>query len=188
MTIVIQISTQDKEIMEYPVLEKCTIGRSHRCDLVIDDLQISGKHGSLQFDKNDKIFYTDLESTNGSFLNNIRINEAQFKINDVLQIGNTVIVINEKKLTTHERKAIGSTKVIKKKPKPPEKNSPSTTRKDINFSDLSKSIVIKESLKERILNANSSLNEQKKLSERYNDLSCVDRLELEINTKQKKKK
>lgn len=186
MTIIIKIATQNKKEVEYPIFEKCVIGRSHRCDLIIDDLHLSGQHGALEFDKSDKLFYTDLNSSNGSFLNRVRITETQFKVNDILQIGNSIITIDEKKLSTHEKKTIGITKLIKKNTKIFGATSSLITKKNSDFSELSKSVIINESLQERILNASGNGNEQVKISERYNGLNENDVLELD-NKKKKKK-
>lgn len=176
MAIVVFISTQNKKIEEYPILEECVIGRSRKCDLIIEDSLISGKHGCFKFSKTDQLFYIDLDSTNGSFLNETRVNNVQFKINDVLRVGNTTIVINEKMLTPHEKKMIGDTLTNQEK------------EPALDSSEANKSEVTKESSKERLLKSNKNESNDKKLGENYSGLSNVELLELEAKDLSQKKK
>lgn len=52
------------------------IGRSVNSDLVISDSKVSSRHLQLLFDGNN-IFATDLQSTNGTFVNGVRLNGKQ---------------------------------------------------------------------------------------------------------------
>jgi pSer/pThr/pTyr-binding forkhead associated (FHA) protein len=108
MAVVLVFKTDD-QILEIPLLGKISVGRSSSCELPIVDKQMSGKHGAFEFNREGQVFYTDLGSTNGSFLNNSQIHKTIFKLNDVIKLGNTTVTIDEKKLSSRERLVIGRT-------------------------------------------------------------------------------
>ncbi len=58
------------------------------CDIVLTDSTISGKHASLRYKEN-KFVLTDLDSSNGSYLNdkNESIAREELKENDVIRLG-----------------------------------------------------------------------------------------------------
>jgi pSer/pThr/pTyr-binding forkhead associated (FHA) protein len=107
MAIVLLVTHKDEQTIELPILSKCTLGRSSNCDLVIKDTQMSGKHGFFEVNTNGQLFYTDLGSTNGSFLNSSQIQKIQFKLSETLRLGNTTITIDESKLNSRERLSVG---------------------------------------------------------------------------------
>ena len=55
---------------------------------MLRDTPVSGKHASLRY-KDQKFFLTDLDSTNGTYLNDARdpIAREELKDNDVVRIG-----------------------------------------------------------------------------------------------------
>lgn len=65
-----------------------TIGSDASCDIVLTDTTISGKHASLRY-KEGKFILSDLDSTNGSYLNNDNdsIAREELKDNDVVRFG-----------------------------------------------------------------------------------------------------
>ena len=65
-----------------------TIGSDAGCDIVFTDPTISAKHASLRY-KESKFFLTDLDSSNGSYLNdnNESIAREELKDNDVVRLG-----------------------------------------------------------------------------------------------------
>lgn len=107
MAIVLLITSEDGQTTELPIFGKCTVGRSSSCDFNTSDKQMSGKHGVFELNSAGELIYSDLGSTNGSFLNNNQIQKIQFRTNEVLRIGNTTITIDEKRLNTKERITIG---------------------------------------------------------------------------------
>ena len=71
-----------------------SIGRSKDNDIVIDDLSVSRKHAILEKDETGKFFLTDLNSSNGTFVNNVRITEkTAITTNDHILLGKTTLVI-----------------------------------------------------------------------------------------------
>ena len=107
MAVVLLITPDNGQTIELPVLGKCVIGRSSSADLKIEDGKMSGKHGIFELNSKGQLFYSDLGSTNGSFINNSQIQKVQFKINEVLRLGNTTVIIDEKRLSSKEQSAIG---------------------------------------------------------------------------------
>lgn len=70
-----------------------TIGRHPNSDIQIDDSAVSSKHASVQITANEhfpqfnEYFITDQGSTNGTFINDLRINGRQrLHHNDVVRI------------------------------------------------------------------------------------------------------
>jgi Inner membrane component of T3SS, cytoplasmic domain len=65
-----------------------TIGSAPDADIVLHDSAISGKHASLRY-KDDRFMITDLDSTNGTFLNDRTdpIAREELKDNDIVRIG-----------------------------------------------------------------------------------------------------
>jgi len=65
-----------------------TIGSASDADIVLRDSAIAGKHASLRY-KDEKFMITDLDSTNGTFLNDRTdpIAREELKDNDIVRIG-----------------------------------------------------------------------------------------------------
>jgi Inner membrane component of T3SS, cytoplasmic domain len=69
-----------------------TIGSAPDADVVLRDTAISGKHASLRY-KDEKFTITDLDSTNGTFLNDRAdpIAREELKDNDVIRVGEVTL-------------------------------------------------------------------------------------------------
>lgn len=66
------------------------IGRSDG-DLILDDPHVSKKHASIEIWSRDNIFLKDLDSRNGTFLNNIQITRTRLKDGDIIKIGKSTM-------------------------------------------------------------------------------------------------
>lgn len=193
MAIILLLTTKDSQTIELPVLGKCTVGRSGHCEMTVEDGQMSGKHGVFEFNNNGQLFYTDLGSTNGSYLNNNRIQKIQFKINETLRLGNTIITIDEKRLNPREKIAIGSgaredkTIVI---PGLQEVKSPPplpVSKKDDEPTSQRKSVVLNKDLKKKVPKANWTGGSNKEnLIEQEESSGKTKFLKLDINKIKKK--
>lgn len=79
-----------------------TIGRARECDFVIDTTEISRVHLKLEF-SHDQVVAIDPGSTNGSFLNDVRLQpnrEYRLKANDILNLGNVCVLVFDDPATT----------------------------------------------------------------------------------------
>jgi pSer/pThr/pTyr-binding forkhead associated (FHA) protein len=74
---------------EFAVRHGLTIGKAAGCDVVIDDGYTSGQHAQLTLDHfgNCRIF--DQESTNGTYVNGVRITAHNLDHGAVVRIGST---------------------------------------------------------------------------------------------------
>ena len=68
------------------------IGSASDADIVLRDTAISSKHASLRY-KDQKFFITDLDSTNGTFVNdgNDPVTREELKDNDIVRIGDVTL-------------------------------------------------------------------------------------------------
>lgn len=67
---------------------KNLIGSDPGCDVVIREDFVSSQHASLSF-KNNKFFITDLDSANGTFMNDKEISKMELKDLDEIKVGET---------------------------------------------------------------------------------------------------
>jgi len=76
--------------------DEITIGRNTDNDIPIDSMAVSGYHAI--FVKAEGYYYIeDLESTNGTFVNEVRISKHVLKENDEISIGKHILNISFKK-------------------------------------------------------------------------------------------
>ena len=96
------------------LLEKAatTIGRNADNDVHFDDYSVSGLHTVIVSEKNAYLddswdFYVqDMESTNGSFVNNERVERQLLKHGDIVKVGNHELTFDSGQNPTLERTAI----------------------------------------------------------------------------------
>lgn len=205
MAVVLLLTTNAAPTIEFPILRKCTLGRSSACDLTVDDQKMSGKHGMFEFDDKGQLFYTDLGSTNGSFLNNSQIQKIQFKVDETLLLGNTSILIDNKRLTPRERMAIGrgispnedrtivipahkSTRSIIAGVTPIQADSPKVAETDDDKSsvDQKKSIIVNKDLKKKLPKSDWRGVRKENLIEQEESSGKTKFLKLDINKHKKK--
>ena len=81
------ISFKGATVAEHELRQgEMVIGRKPDCDIQIDSLAVSGKHAKVTTTGQVSVI-SDLGSTNGTFINNQKITEHEFKNGDVVQIG-----------------------------------------------------------------------------------------------------
>lgn len=71
-----------------------TVGRSERCDIRLDGLQVSNQHARLRA-SGGEVVVEDLNSTNGTFVNGLRVSRQVVRPTDVVQIGAFVIRVDQ---------------------------------------------------------------------------------------------
>jgi pSer/pThr/pTyr-binding forkhead associated (FHA) protein len=69
-----------------------TIGRSTGADFIVDAALVSRVHCRLSALPNGELEITDLESTNGTFLNGVRVESARVTSGDRLTVGRVELV------------------------------------------------------------------------------------------------
>ena len=72
--------------------ESMTIGRSKDCNISLDDEGISRKHATIDRDEYRNAVITDLNSTNGTYFNGVRITRHHLQDGDKIQFGSTTIL------------------------------------------------------------------------------------------------
>jgi pSer/pThr/pTyr-binding forkhead associated (FHA) protein len=72
-------------------MKTLTIGRSSSNDVVIQDSFVSGAHCSITLDDKGSFYLQDMGSSNGTFVNGKRVQQAWLKSNDIVKIGETLI-------------------------------------------------------------------------------------------------
>jgi diguanylate cyclase (GGDEF)-like protein len=74
----------------YPLAESPTLlGREENCQIAVDDESVSRRHASIQADETG-FTVIDLQSTNGTFVNEERVSSHPLKDGDYLHIGNCI--------------------------------------------------------------------------------------------------
>lgn len=82
------------------------LGRSQKCNVKFSDPLLSSKHCEISLQKDGKVIITDLNSTNGSFINDVKIISSHLYVGDVLRIGAIEISLDGSRLKPSERKVL----------------------------------------------------------------------------------
>jgi DNA-binding NtrC family response regulator len=90
-----------------------TVGKSAACDLVVTDPQVSRRHIAVE-QRGSWLHVEDLGSTNGTFVNGVRIVEALLQGGETLRLGATVLRIDtrEEKAAPRPSAAMGFGRMI----------------------------------------------------------------------------
>ena len=85
---IITLKFKDKKILDYPIAvgQSCRIGRKKSNDIVIDNLAVSGEHAKIE-GVSTTFVVRDLDSTNGTFVNQKKTTLHNLKHKDVILIG-----------------------------------------------------------------------------------------------------
>lgn len=78
----------------FPLEGWITVGRAASSDIVLDEQFVSGAHARL-VPRGQYYFVEDLGSTNGTFLNEKQVTEAQLRLDSRLRIGDTTFRYEE---------------------------------------------------------------------------------------------
>lgn len=87
-------------------LRPLTLGRSKKCNVRFADNLMSSRHCEISLNEHGRVMVKDLNSTNGTFINDIKIEAGYVFLNDVLRVGNINITIDRTKLTPSEREKL----------------------------------------------------------------------------------
>jgi pSer/pThr/pTyr-binding forkhead associated (FHA) protein len=79
------------------------IGRDTDCQLQIDDRAVSHKHAVIRLNRaDDKYYLIDLDSTNGSFVNEEKVKQQVLQHEDLIRIGWTELTFIDERNLSHE--------------------------------------------------------------------------------------
>ena len=70
------------------------IGRDPTCDVPLRDPGVSRRHAQFEWQDN-RCILKDLGSANGTFVNGIRIRDAEVQTGDQVRVGNTILTVNQ---------------------------------------------------------------------------------------------
>ena len=88
------LQLQDRVLKEYAIGRMATIGRQADNTIVIDSPAVSSHHASLVNDGG-LLAVEDLQSTNGTFVNGVRVSRKILKHGDVLQVGKHSLMLDQ---------------------------------------------------------------------------------------------
>lgn len=91
--------------------EEIVIGRDEEADLTVDDDRLSRKHCKISQDGGQFVI-SDLGSSNGTFVNGVKVTEKTLENNDKIQIGSNVLQFQVERVVVPQKK--GSMKVLAK--------------------------------------------------------------------------
>lgn len=95
----IRIRNGDLQGQLFPVGEGLIIGRATTCAVFVPDGRASREHLRLAY-REGRLFATDLQSHNGTFVNGLRTTEAEVRAGDVLRIGTTLLGVEQVKASS----------------------------------------------------------------------------------------
>ncbi|MBN2494200.1 MAG: GGDEF domain-containing protein [Deltaproteobacteria bacterium] len=76
----------------FPIGSVDYIGRSKDCEIFLNDEGISRRHARIEVDETGDVYISDLNSTNGTYFNGVRITRHLLQDGDKIQIGSTTIL------------------------------------------------------------------------------------------------
>jgi len=89
----VTVTEADKPVRTFTLDGELTFGRSDTCGVPLDDTYVSTLHARL-FAKDGTWFVEDLGSTNGTYLNRVKVaGPMVMQKGDRLQVGNTVLEV-----------------------------------------------------------------------------------------------
>ncbi len=104
----IELAIKDKILKTYSFTKDViVIGRIPTADIFIDNTGISREHTQIERSIGGPYIVRDLESTNGTFLNNAQVSEVTLKHNDVINIGKFFLRVIIKDAAKSKEKSAG---------------------------------------------------------------------------------
>jgi hypothetical protein len=73
--------------------QELLLGRSRSCDLTFSNLNVSRRHALLVF-RDGSWILRDLESTNGTFVNGVRVHRCELRPGDWLELGDEALRVD----------------------------------------------------------------------------------------------
>jgi serine/threonine protein kinase len=98
---------------DFPVTGDIVLGRKRTCDVVVDDAKSSREHTRI-FKEAGSYYIRDLNSSNGTYLNEVRIDKSPLVFGDKIRIGETVLVFVGDPEQNLEGQTLGGFQVVEK--------------------------------------------------------------------------
>ena len=89
--------------------QRTVIGRRVECDITIDDLSVSGQHAvfemedSVEFEGAYNFYIRDLNSTNGTFVNDKEVSRLKVENDDIIRVGWISFKVFDDKAKNYEK-------------------------------------------------------------------------------------
>jgi len=93
VSIELVLVTPDGEQRAFAVSRARIIGREEDCDLRVPVAEVSREHCRVEPSDNGGLAVEDLGSSNGTYINGIRIDEAEMAAGDVMKIGPAFMIL-----------------------------------------------------------------------------------------------
>jgi hypothetical protein len=77
-----------------PIGNKITIGRNHNNQMVLPSQSVSNYHAQIYFEDG-RYMLEDLNSTNGTFINDLKIDKKSLQPGDQIRISQTVLAVSD---------------------------------------------------------------------------------------------
>jgi pSer/pThr/pTyr-binding forkhead associated (FHA) protein len=91
----VAVSEPDKPMRTFSLSEELTFGRGDGCDVPLNDTYVSTRHARL-FNKEGTWFVEDLGSTNGTYLNRVKVTSpSPIAVGDEVRVGKTVVEVRK---------------------------------------------------------------------------------------------
>jgi len=98
------IIKEDGEMKRIPLgIKAAFIGRANGCHVQLVDGMTSSKHLAVKIGKDGKAVVKDLDSTNGTYINDYRIAESYLYLEDEIKIGNVVMWLDPTSMNSKEK-------------------------------------------------------------------------------------
>lgn len=98
---------------DFPVMQNMLLGRKRTCDVVVDDVKSSREHTRI-FREGGAYYVQDLNSSNGTYLNEVRIDKSPLVFGDKVRIGETVLAFVGDPEQSLEGQSVGGFQIIEK--------------------------------------------------------------------------
>ena len=91
----ISVTEPDAPMRTYQLEGELVFGRTEDCDIALADTYVSTKHARI-FDKEGTWFVEDIGSTNGTYLNRVKVSApAPLAVGDEIRVGKTIVEVRK---------------------------------------------------------------------------------------------
>ena len=84
----------------YLINKKTIVGRGS-VGIPLRDIDVSRLHAAFEVQENGQVLIRDLGSTNGTFVNDVRVADITLKSSDKIHMGTTKMIFNIEKVSEH---------------------------------------------------------------------------------------